>query len=107
MLKEALIAVILLCHVIQPSAGRLEKTRRCGAVFQSGNGYERFGAIHVNFRRRKIAGGGGALARVERILEIARPRRQGRRRLRVGNICGAAIVSETQQRMRALPDKPA
>lgn len=107
MLKEALIAGILLRHAIQLSAGRSKKIRRRGAVFQAGNGYERFGAIDVNFRRRKIAGASGALARVQGVLEIARPRRQRGRTLRVGGICGGGIASEMQQRMRALPDKPA
>lgn len=106
MLKEDLIG-ILLRHAIQLSAGRTEKIRWRGAVLQPGNGYERFGAIHFNFRRRKIAGRRGAPGCIERIIEIADPRRHERRRFRVGNICGAVIASEMQQRMRALPDKPA
>jgi hypothetical protein len=106
-LKEALIAGTLLRHAIQSSAGRFEEIRRRGAVLQPGNRYERFGAIHVNFSRRKIVGRSGALARVKRILKIARPRRHGGYWLRVGKIWGAVIAFGTPERMRAYPDKPA
>ena len=107
MLKKALVAGTLLRHAIQLSAGRSEKIRRRGAVLQPGNGYERFGPIHVNFRGRKISGPGGAFARIQRILEIACPRRQGGCRLRVGKVCGARIASGMLKRMSALPDQPA
>lgn len=108
MLKKAPIAGIPLRHAIQLSAGRSEKIRWRGAVLQPGNGYERFGAIHVNFRRRKITVRDGAFARVQRVVEIANPRRHDGYGcpLRAG-ISGAGIASEMQQRMRALPDKPA
>ncbi len=107
MLEEGWVAGVLLDHAIELSARRREKIGRRGTAIECGEGDERFGAVRVNFGCRKIARRGVARARVQRVLEIAHPRRHERFCLRAGDICGIAFASKMRQRMRAPPDKPA